>query len=80
MIAASESEFRAGWAQNGQTKEHALLAYTLGVKRLICCVNKMDEPSVLYSQDRFNVVSHVDVCVSVCVDEEEDANNAVFVL
>jgi len=33
-----------------------LLAYTLGVKQVIVCVNKMDDKSVNYSQDRFNEI------------------------
>lgn len=37
----------------GQTKEHALLAYTLGVKQAIVIVNKMDSPSVMWRRDRF---------------------------
>merc|ERR1712177_95998 len=40
----------------GQTREHALLAYTLGVKQMICLVNKMDDKSVKYSKDRFNEI------------------------
>merc|ERR1711860_370695 len=34
-IAASVGEFEAGISKNGQTSEHALLAYTLGVKQFI---------------------------------------------
>ncbi|RHN39175.1 putative protein-synthesizing GTPase [Medicago truncatula] len=26
---------------NGQTLEHALLAFTVGVKQMICCCNKV---------------------------------------
>ena len=33
-----------------------MLAYTLGVKQLIVCVNKMDADSVQYSQQRFNEI------------------------
>ncbi|KAL0417747.1 UNVERIFIED_CONTAM: Elongation factor 1-alpha [Sesamum radiatum] len=30
----------AGISKDGQTREHALLAFTLGVKQMICCCNK----------------------------------------
>uniref|UniRef100_H0XSN1 Tr-type G domain-containing protein n=1 Tax=Otolemur garnettii TaxID=30611 RepID=H0XSN1_OTOGA len=42
IVAAGVGEFEAGISKNGQTREHALLAYTLGVKQLIVGVNKMD--------------------------------------
>jgi len=42
MISASVGEFEAGYSKTGQTREHALLAYTLGVKQMIVCINKMD--------------------------------------
>merc|ERR1712225_7234 len=45
VIASGQGEFEAGIAKNGQTREHALLAYTLGVKQLIVAVNKMDDKS-----------------------------------
>ena len=32
IVAAGVGEFEAGISKNGQTCEHALLAYTLGVK------------------------------------------------
>merc|ERR1712117_756483 len=35
IIASGTGEFEAGISKNGQTREHALLAYTLGVKQLI---------------------------------------------
>jgi len=56
VVASGKGEFEAGIAKNGQTREHALLAYTLGVKQLIVGVNKMDDKSVNYSQDRFNEI------------------------
>merc|ERR1712063_87979 len=43
IIASPPGEFEAGISKNGQTREHALLAYTLGVKQLIVAVNKMDD-------------------------------------
>jgi len=56
VIASGTGEFEAGIAQNGQTREHALLAYTLGVKQMICAINKMDDKSVNYSEDRYNEI------------------------
>jgi elongation factor 1-alpha len=53
MIPASAGEFEAAYAKNGQLREHALLAFTLGVKQLICGVNKMDEKTVAYAEKRF---------------------------
>ena len=56
MIASPVGEFEAGISHEGQTKEHILLAYTLGVKQLIVCVNKMDENTVNWSEERFNEI------------------------
>jgi len=46
----------AGYAKNGQTREHALLAFTLGVKQMIVCVNKMDDKSVNFAQARYDEI------------------------
>lgn len=54
MVAASPGEFEAGWSKEGQTREHALLAYTMGVKQMIVAVTKMDMPGVDFSEKRFN--------------------------
>ncbi len=42
VISAATGEFEAGISNEGQTREHGLLAYTLGVKQMIVMVNKMD--------------------------------------
>ncbi|VDM23313.1 unnamed protein product [Hydatigera taeniaeformis] len=55
VVAAGTGEFEAGISKNGQTREHALLAFTLGVKKLIIAVNKMD--AVDYSEKRFQEIS-----------------------
>jgi len=57
IVAASTGEFEAGISKNGQTREHALLAYTLGVKQMIVAVNKMDNTEPPYSEARFNEIS-----------------------
>lgn len=50
IVAAGVGEFEAGISKNGQTREHALLAFTLGVKQLIVGVNKMDSTEPPYSE------------------------------
>jgi len=42
VVPASKGEFEAGFCKEGQTKEHALLAFTLGLKQVIVTINKMD--------------------------------------
>merc|ERR1711993_213283 len=56
IIASGVGEFEAGISKNGQTREHALLAYTLGVKQLIVGVNKMDSTEPPYSKARFEEI------------------------
>merc|ERR1712141_214302 len=56
IIASSTGEFEAGISKNGQTREHALLAYTLGVKQMIVGVNKIDNTEPPYSEARFKEV------------------------
>lgn len=51
VIAAGTGEFEAGFSKEGQTREHALLAYTMGIKQVIVAVNKMD--AINYSEERF---------------------------
>jgi len=54
IVAAGHGEFEAGISKDGQTREHALLAYTLGVKQMIVGVNKMDSTSPApYAEARF---------------------------
>nr|AAL78750.1 elongation factor-1 alpha [Locusta migratoria] len=56
IVAAGTGEFEAGISKNGQTREHALLAFTLGVKQLIVGVNKMDSTEPPYSEARFEEI------------------------
>ena len=58
MIAANTGGFEAGFSKGGQTREHALLAMTMGVKQMIVGVNKMDEASVNYSEARYNDIKN----------------------
>lgn len=42
VISARRGEFDAGFNRGGQTREHALLAFTLGISRVVIVINKMD--------------------------------------
>jgi len=56
IVSAAASEFEAGISKNGQTREHALLSYTLGVKQMIIGVNKIDNTEPAYSGKRFEEI------------------------
>ena len=56
IIAAGQGEFEAGISKEGQTREHALLAFTMGVKQMIVCINKMDDKSVNWGQGRYEEI------------------------
>jgi len=56
IVASGTGEFEAGISKNGQTREHALLAFTLGVKQMIVCTNKMDTTEPPYSENRFKEI------------------------
>jgi elongation factor 1-alpha len=54
IVNAREGAFEAGISKDGQTREHALLAHTLGVKQMIVGVNQMD--TVDYKEARYNEI------------------------
>ncbi|KAI5948724.1 SUP35 [Candida theae] len=54
VISARKGEYETGFEKGGQTREHALLAKTQGVNKIVVVVNKMDDPTVNWSQERYN--------------------------
>nr|XP_054755955.1 elongation factor 1-alpha 2-like [Lytechinus pictus] len=56
VVAAGVGEFEAGISTHGQTREHALLCYTLGVKQLVVVINKMDSTEPKFSEARFHEI------------------------
>jgi len=52
VFSTREGEFESAIGDNGQGREHAFLAKTLGVKQLIVALNKMDVHG--YQEKRFN--------------------------
>ena len=56
VISARRGEFETGFERGGQTREHAMLVKTAGVKYLIVLVNKMDDPSVNWDPSRYDEI------------------------
>ncbi|GMT11509.1 hypothetical protein PFISCL1PPCAC_2806, partial [Pristionchus fissidentatus] len=56
VISARKGEFETGFDRGGQTREHAMLVKTAGVKHLVILVNKMDDPSVAWDEERYKEV------------------------
>jgi elongation factor 1-alpha len=56
VIDSTTGGFEAGISKDGQTREHALLAYTLGVKQMIVAMNKFDDKTVNYAQARYDEI------------------------
>ena len=54
VISARRGEFETGFERGGQTREHAMLAKTLGVRYLVVVVNKMDDPTVQWAKARYD--------------------------
>lgn len=61
VISARQGEFESGFERGGQTREHAMLAKTSGVRQMVIVVNKLDDPTVLgkngeWSKERFDSI------------------------
>lgn len=54
VISARKGEYETGFEKGGQTREHAMLAKTQGVNKLVVVINKMDDPTVEWSKERYN--------------------------
>lgn len=85
VVSARSGEFETGFLRDGQTREHALLVKTVGVRHLVVAINKMDDPSVVptWSQERYNeIVSQLTTflkSVSWTVTGPEAQRNVTFV-
>ena len=56
VVDASSGVFEAGMKAGGQTREHVLIAASLGLQSLVVAVNKMDDKSVNYAEARYNEI------------------------
>jgi elongation factor 1-alpha len=53
VVSGKKGEFEVAVGPGGQAREHAYLARTLGVKNLVVAINKMDDQTVKYSEERY---------------------------
>jgi len=56
VISARKGEFETGFDRGGQTREHTMLAKTLGVHQLVVAINKMDDKTVSWGKDRYDEI------------------------
>ncbi len=59
VVSARKGEFEAGMSAEGQTREHAILARTMGINQLIIAINKMDATEPPYSEKRYKEIVEV---------------------
>jgi len=58
FCSAKKGEFEAGIGPGGQTREHAFLAFTLGVRQIVVAINKMDDNTVNWDQERYTEIKN----------------------
>lgn len=56
VISARKGEFETGFHRAGQTREHTVLAKTLGVNHIVVVINKMDDPTVEWDKGRWDEI------------------------
>jgi len=59
VVSARKGEFEAGMSPEGQTREHVILAKTMGIEQLIVAVNKIDATEPPFSQERYKQIVDV---------------------
>ena len=73
IVAANEGGFEAGISMEGLTREHAKLAWNLGVEQLIVGINKMDATEPAYSKDRYDqIVKQLGKCLKRLGFQDDD--------
>ncbi|KAI0353494.1 eukaryotic polypeptide chain release factor 3 [Trametes cingulata] len=56
VISARKGEFETGFEKGGQTREHIMLVKTAGVQKVVVVINKMDDPTVQWSKERYDEI------------------------
>ncbi|MEM1657082.1 MAG: translation elongation factor EF-1 subunit alpha [Sulfolobaceae archaeon] len=58
-VSARKGEFEAGMSAEGQTREHIILARTMGIDQIIVAVTKMDATEPPYDEKRYKEIVDV---------------------
>lgn len=56
VISARKGEFETGFEKGGQTQEHAMLIKTTGAKEVVVAINKMDDVTVEWAEERYKEI------------------------
>lgn len=56
LVSARQNEFEAGFEKSGQTREHIYLAKACGIQKICVLVNKMDDATVSWSEERYKYI------------------------
>jgi len=56
VVSAKKGEFEAGMSAEGQTREHIILAKTMGIDQVVVAVSKMDATEPPWSEARYKEV------------------------
>ncbi|BFH73301.1 translation elongation factor EF-1 subunit alpha [Sulfurisphaera javensis] len=56
VVSAKKGEYEAGMSAEGQTREHIILAKTMGINQVIVAVNKMDLTDPPYDEKRYKEI------------------------
>lgn len=56
VVSARQNEFETGFEKGGQTREHIYLAKASGLAKVCVLVNKMDDPTVNWSRERYEQI------------------------
>ncbi len=59
VVSARPGEFEAGMSAEGQTREHLILAKTMGIDQIIVVVNKMDATQPPYDKKRYEYIKAI---------------------
>ena len=59
VVSARPGEFEAGMSPEGQTREHLILAKTMGIDQLIVVINKMDATQPAYDKKRYEQIKAI---------------------
>ncbi|KAM0678469.1 translation termination factor GTPase eRF3 [Binucleata daphniae] len=71
VVSSRINEFEAG-IKGGQTHEHILLARASNIRKIIVLVNKMDDPSVMWSETRYlEILQHLDIVLRKIYAKED---------